>query len=108
MPVRAGRKHRRHHRGDQVVIDPREPRLPIQTGSLRGDDVPAGYLTIHPRPLGDRPQPGPLEPAAENCLSSTILTSLNPTLVNLCTGDTDTVIQRADPGPTDTTRRVVP
>ena len=56
VPVRAGRTHRRHHLGDQHVVHVREPRVPLQTGRLRGGDVPAGRLAVHPRPFGDRPQ----------------------------------------------------
>ena len=52
VPVRAGRTHRRHHLGDQHVVHVREPRVPLQTGRLRGGDVPAGRLAVHPRPFG--------------------------------------------------------
>ena len=66
VPVRAGRTHHRHHLGDQLVVDRREPRVPLQAGLLRGGDVPAGRLPVHPRPFGDRPQAGALQPAAEH------------------------------------------
>ena len=66
VPVRAGRTHRRHHLGDQLVVDRREPRVPLQTGLLGGGHVPAGRLPVHPRTFGDSPQPGALQPAAEH------------------------------------------
>lgn len=66
VPVRAGRTDRRHHRSHQLVIHDSEPRLALQPGRLSCLHVPAGRLAVHPRPLGDRPQTGPLEPAAEH------------------------------------------
>jgi len=66
MTIRAARPHRRNDRGDHRVVHRAPSRLPGQAGRLRGFHVPAGRLTVHPGTLGDRPQPGPCEPAPQH------------------------------------------
>jgi hypothetical protein len=48
VPVRARRAHRGDHRRDQRVINRAHPGVPREPGGLRGLDIAAGGLAVHP------------------------------------------------------------
>ena len=77
---------------DQLIGDRIHTGLPGQPRSLGRLDVPAGGLAVHPRPLGDRPQPVALQPRPQHLthLNHTDLPESHPRLTS-----TSTVMTRA-------------
>lgn len=71
VPVRPRRPDRVDHLPDQLIGDRLHAGVADQAGSLGRSDVPTGRLAVHPRPLGDLPQPVPFQPGSEH------LTDLN-------------------------------
>jgi len=66
VPVRPSRADPLHHQPHQLVGEPFRAGVAGQPGRLRGSDIPAGRLPVHPRPGPDRPQPVTLQPGPQH------------------------------------------